>query len=141
MISLDWEYFEAIKGLSIEHYEKIRCEERRHQGQLKIPARVRASILLEDWDFSMSSILKASQEANVERMKRQKTAEKSIKQLNRKIKMRKLMMSLKTAVKKFRRSRGSYGKKNNDQIFTDVEDTESLSVFSVEENEDYLLRN
>ena len=89
----------------------------------------------------MSSILKASQEANVERIKRQKTAEKSIKQLNRKIKMRKLMMPLKTAVKKFRRSRGSYGKKNNDQIFTDMEDTESLSVFSVEENEDYLLRN
>ena len=141
MISLDWEYFEAIKGLSIEHYEQIRCEERRHQGQLKIPARVRASMLLEDWDFSMTSILKASQEANVERMKRQKTAEKSIKQLHREIKMRKLIMPFKKAMKKFRRSRGSYGKKNNDQIITDMENTESSSVFSAEENEDYLLRN
>ena len=130
LISLDWAYVESFKGLSIDLYEKCRREGRREKGQLKIPARIRANILVEDWECSLSSVIRASQQTDAVRMERSKTAKQSIKQLRREDKMKSAIKPFKIVLKKLRR--------NKQRVFSDLKNLETFSDSSSRKDEEDL---
>lgn len=73
--SLDWEYTEQLKDAPIEAFENSRYGARRHRDELIIPAQMRTSILVQEWDCNIGAVFRACREAEVVRNGRKETAD------------------------------------------------------------------
>jgi hypothetical protein len=82
--SLDWEYSENLNIVPVDIYEETRCTIRRNKDALRLSAYDRHCILMEKWDYSISSIMQASRDTDFARNKRLRTARKSMSLLRKK---------------------------------------------------------
>lgn len=94
-MSLGWQYAPDHQEFSIDDYEKVRSSSRRLQCQMKMPVSVRHNILMDGWEVSMTSIVKASREIGIVREKRMKTAMKALRQQRNKDRLESTCKSLK----------------------------------------------
>ena len=72
--SLDWEYTELLKDISIDLFEKSRVGARRHGNDLIIPAQIRANFLVQR-GCETSAIFQACREVQDARRRRRETLE------------------------------------------------------------------
>lgn len=86
--------------MPVDVFEKGRNGTRREREELKMPAFVRHSILMEKWDFSLVSIKRASQETDAVRKERLKTARKSIHFLRKRELLKSVFKPLKVIFKR-----------------------------------------
>ena len=93
-----------MKGVPVDVFEECRNGARRSQGELKMPACVRANVLMNRWDYSLSSISRASLKVDAVRKARQKTARKGMKHLLRQERVQSACKPLKNAFKKLKRN-------------------------------------
>jgi hypothetical protein len=73
-ISLDWVYNPDHEETSVNNYETFRAEYRRFTHEMMIPAHVRHDMLRNEWDVSMTDIMKVSKQIGVVKTQRFKTA-------------------------------------------------------------------
>lgn len=78
--SLDWRYSTSLKRVSVDAFEEGRGPRKDH-SEMRMSARIRHGMLMDEWDVTMCSILKASRKTDSARTKRMATARKAQKQI------------------------------------------------------------
>eukprot|EP01083_Nonionella_stella_P043619 117692_1 len=124
-VSLGWKYAEVESSLCIEQFEQVRTNSRRSNAQLRMPASYRQSLLTEEWDVPVSSILRTIIDTNVVRKQRQITASKGRKILLREEKIKEAGRLLK---KLFRRRRRGDKKKMTREYCKDSDVSDNCSM-------------
>ena len=77
--SLDWEHAPMME-ISIDDFEDGRPYQQRHRSSLRMPASHRHQILMEEWEVSLSKIMKAAIEIWNVQEERTKTARSALRQ-------------------------------------------------------------
>jgi hypothetical protein len=70
-ISIGWNYSDEVT-FALDEFESFRPRIRRHKMQMQIPPSARTRIL-QDWDYSLSSIIRAAREVQKEKKLREQT--------------------------------------------------------------------
>lgn len=71
-ISLDWNYTEYNQIFGVDDYENMRGQ-RRVSAQMRMPTSFRHELLMQEWDFSLASIVRASNDIDIVRKQRMET--------------------------------------------------------------------
>jgi hypothetical protein len=70
--SLDWNYTEYNQIFDIDDYENMRGQ-RRVSAQMRMPTSFRHDLLMQEWDFSLASIIRATNDIDIVRRQRMET--------------------------------------------------------------------
>mmetsp|Transcript_11319 Transcript_11319/g.17510 ORF Transcript_11319/g.17510 Transcript_11319/m.17510 type:complete len:302 (+) Transcript_11319:195-1100(+) len=103
-LGIGWVYNDA-GSVEIEDYEKKKCY-RRDATQLRIPSRVRESILREEWGVSRQDLQKATKEINITKNQRRKTQAT--------MELENTAVAVESAVRKFKRLAGLKPRKSKE---------------------------
>jgi hypothetical protein len=74
-ISLDWNYTDYNQIFGVDDYENMRGQ-RRVSAQMRMPTSFRHELLMQEWDFSLASIVRASNAIDIVRKQRMETCMK-----------------------------------------------------------------
>ncbi len=101
--SLDWSYSNQVKKISVDVYEECRDGDRKSKSQMRLPPSVRAKVLTCNWDYSLTSIIRATRKLQEDRKGYQAALSKNIKHLRRQERRKNAYTSFKNVLNVFRK--------------------------------------